>query len=91
MILTLNLLISIGTQWNKDYDSGISWFLNLSFPLWVAVVGGFPFGLIFFFIPQEEQDFTKKMLRSQFFGVMVATFILFVLYLYQMMSMGAIK
>ena len=91
MILTLNLLISIGSQWSKEFESGLAWFLNLSFPLWAAVIGGFPFGLIFFFVPQDETDFVKKMWRSQVFGIMVMSFILFVLYLYQMILVGSFQ
>lgn len=91
MILTLNMLISIGSQWNKEYESSLSWLLNLTFPLWAAVVGGFPFGLIFYFIPQDENDFTRKMFRSQLFGVMIVSFILFVLNLYQIMLVGSLK
>jgi len=85
LILSFNVLISIKTQWNVEYDSALNWFLNLSFPVWAAIVGGFPFGLIFFIIPQEETDFVRKMLRSQLFGVMVVTFIYFVFQLYNMM------
>lgn len=85
LILTFNMLISIKTQWNTEYESPLFWFLNLTFPIWAAIVGGFPFGLIFFIIPQDETDFVKKMLRSQLFGVMVVTFMYFVFQLYSMM------
>ncbi|HCS21130.1 MAG TPA: hypothetical protein DIW47_11330 [Bacteroidetes bacterium] len=86
LILTLNLLISIRTQYTKEYASSWEWLLNLTFPLWFAVVAAFPIGIILFFIPQDESDFTRKMLRSQLFGVMVVSFILFVMYLYQIMA-----
>ncbi|MHB1277172.1 MAG: hypothetical protein ACYC1Q_02100 [Bacteroidia bacterium] len=86
LILSLNLLISIRTQYAKKYDTSWEWLLNLTFPLWFAVVCAFPIGIILYFIPQDETDFTRKMLRSQLFGVMVVTFILFVMYLYQIMA-----
>ncbi len=86
LILSLNLLISIRTQYAKNYDTLWEWLLNITFPLWFAVVCAFPIGLILFFIPQDETDFIKKMIRSQLFGVMVVTFILFVMYLYQIMA-----
>lgn len=85
MILTLNLIISIGTQYSRNYESTWEWLMNLTFPLWFAVVAAFPIGVILYFLPQDEPDFTKKMIRSQIFGAMVVSFILFVMYLYQIM------
>jgi hypothetical protein len=91
MVVTLNLIISIRMQYAREYENSWLWFLNLTFPLWFAIVGAFPIGVILYFLPQDETDFTKKMLRSQLFGAMVVSFILFVMYLYQIMASQGIR
>lgn len=75
---------------NLNY-TGFNWFLNLTFPVWAAVIGGFPVGLIIYFIPQGQMDPLLKMIRSQVFGIMVISFILFVGYFYKILSIGAMK
>src|SRR5690606_9283149 len=86
MIFTFNVIISVATQYNKSFDSGLYWFANLLFPVWISIVGAFPIGLLIAMIPQEEKDLTLRLIRSQVFGVMIVTFILFVFYLYGLMA-----
>lgn len=91
LILTLNLVISIATQYEKTNVTGMMWFLNLTFPLWASIIGAFPIGVIIFLIPQGKFTAQQRLLRSHIFGMMITSFIIFVMYLYQLMLTQAIQ
>lgn len=84
-------MISISTEYSNPDYTGINYFVNLTLPLWLALGGGFFIGFVIFLIPQGEFDTLVKMIRSQVFGVMIMSFILFVLYLYKLMALAAIQ
>lgn len=87
LILTLNLAISIKFQYHVGEAFTFYWLTNLTFPVWGAVLTGFPIGLIIAIIPQDEYILIRKLIRSQVFGIMIATFIFFIFYLYQALTL----
>lgn len=85
-LFLINLAFSVMMNYNKEYESGFYWFVNLLFPVWISILGGSIIGLFVMMFPNSETNMTKKLVRSKIIGMMIMTAILFIFYFYNLLA-----